>query len=697
MSYSVNTLGFSGVFPPGGMPGGTPFGGVPNAFPQSLPPLAFGVPGQPAGMDFSVPLIPGGPGPIDPFTGAPLGGNPFGMAPPPSVIPLGAAPLPGPGPNPFMGPPPGVVPFGPPPQFGPVPLGLPMAPPPVQQQAQENPIQGLLQGLIKALVVTKFMGGKDAVDDESLGGSEDSEDTDTEEDVAPVTDAATALTTLVSESDDIADADGDSSSVSTADLAAVSRNKDGDYSGDAVAAAQFLLANKEIWDKVDKLDGKEDTKATTETLSKALSDKDILDTQVDSDSTDGTDTSSETTVGDNVTALDILSDQFKEIAKEDGDESSISLIDISRAVREGSGDAKAVATYLQANPDFFKQIGGDDSKVTLDEINKALANPSVATTTPAAEQVAPEDLTLAETLKTLKDNKNILDTASSGGTADQSISKADLQAVADNKDGKFKPELVAAAKAALNNSDLLKALSSRDTTAGHDANNTNDFVFKFSDLEELEGKAAADPAYKPDVKPQINNAQSAFNVLNQNLDKLRENSEDKLISFDDLLRAANRNDASPELKQAVEWLKNNKAAWDKADALDNNDDDTVQTDVIEKTALTGEIADRYGFNYNGKNADQANVNKAIDTLSANGDAGFKKIDNIQGGNVDGVISSDDMWAAVQDTSGKFTAEEKQAIITLWGGTDDNGEDSAYDSANGRDSKADYNEIKGQKK
>ena len=100
---------------------------------------------------------------------------------------------------------------------------------------------------------------------------------------------------------------------------------------------------------------------------------------------------------------------------------------------------------------------------------------------------------------------------------------------------------------------------------------------------------------------------------------------------------------------------------------------------------------------NGRDADQASVNKAIDVLSANDNSGLRKIDNATGGNPDGIINWGDIQGALRDTSGKFTAEEKQAIITLYGGTDGNGNGSAYDAANGKDSKATYDEIKAQRR
>ncbi len=304
------------------------------------------------------------------------------------------------------------------------------------------------------------------------------------------------------------------------------------------------------------------------------------------------------------------------------------------------------------------------------------------TPTPAPVPTALDDKTVASRLQLIAGK---LDTQA-GAAQDGKFSAEDLSNALADQNGRYTAEEKQALQyLADNKGDFRLRLDQLDGTA--------DGVISTASIN----KAMVDPTAKPATP--INNAQDAYKIINNNLALFQQNPDDKLISYNDLSNALASNDPkyTEDVKNAVKWIQSHKESFDKADLLDNTDDDQIQVDVISRTAGQGEIPDRFGFNYDGKDADQASINKAIDVLSANGDAGFKKIDNSTGGNPDGVINWDDMQGALKDNTGKFTAEEKQAIITLYGGTDDNGDDSAYDRANGRDSKANYDEIKGQRR
>lgn len=654
MTYSVNSVGFSGVLPPGGFPppGINPFttagfGGVPNIFPQSAPPLAFGVPGVPAGMNFAAeaPWM-GAPLPIDPLTGLPVGGGlNFGLNPAPQGVPFGQ-----PVPNGLM--------YGQP-ALGP--QSMPPAAPP--QPATGNSILDLFSGLLNSPLLQNLLG---VSTQETTTEDEETETSGDETDKAsvPISDPATALTTIISEASDIAAADGDASSISTADLAAVARNKDEDFSGDAMSAAGYMLGNTQLWSMIDEMDGKEDTKASIETLSKALSDPDILSVTSESASGDSADSmSEEDAITDNATALDLLSSKFEDIANMDEDGSSITRIDISRAIRESDDkEVKALATYLRDNTEFFNQVATEEGKITLADVDKALSNPNILQGAAGEESVAPEDLETSEILKTIQENKSEIDTA--GGAADDDyIGETELKAVAENKDGKFDATLSASAEALLKDEELLKAL------------NGDDKQFSFDELSAFVENAEENPDADPEEWTGIDSVDEAFDILNNEtaLNALKRNPDDQYIDFSYLDAIINGDDAQydSKVKAAAQYLKDNLAndpnfAKIKAYA---GLGDKIPTSLIADISSKGIDAVLKDVTFD--EADKAGAHKKVlEVLTENNNALLDKVDTAnKGGEKDQVYSDDDFRAALADNSGKYSAREKAALKWLveWDG------------------------------
>lgn len=519
----------------------------------------------------------------------------------------------------------------------------------------------------------------------------------------PVDDPATALTDLISEGEDIADADGDSDSISVQDLVIVSRNKDGDFSPEAQAAAKYLLAHQAIWNQIDAMDETNDTKASLENVSKALGDPDILGAASDGSSASGEDL----TVTDNATAFDLLDTHYDDIAKLDGDASSVSLLDLSRAARQSKNkELLAVVKYLQSNPDVFNELAGKDStkNISQDDIASALEDPDFMATAPeSSEGQSTSSLSLKDILFTLNDNKTILDTAAEGGDGDgdERFTKEDLQAIADNKDGKYKnkKKLQAAARAALKNEDLMAALETRGSLS-------------FDELQAFADGARADENYVLPIKPKFKNAQDAYAVLAKAINNgtlatgnwskdgvwtgdLKDGSG-KFVDIKTIKAIADGTlDAPYELKEACKWILKNTSEAKKLEMYENMDgfdDDALQVDLIQAVA-NGPVEENFGLDVGNQGVVSAeDKKKAREIFARNDNALLKKIDAIQGGNPDGVISNDDMWAAVKDRTGMFTVEEKRAILTVIGGDDGNLDGSIWDNINDGDEIATYGEF-----
>ncbi|WP_303674068.1 hypothetical protein [Vampirovibrio chlorellavorus] len=549
-----------------------------------------------------------------------------------------------------------------------------------------------IQNLSKALSDPKILNAS----------AEDSPGEDKSSDTAePVDDPATALTDLISEGEDVADADGDSDSISVQDLVIVSRNKDGDFSPEAQAAAKYLLAHQAIWNQIDAMDETKDTKASLENVSKALSDPDILGATSDESSGSGEDL----TVTDNATAFDLLDAHYDDIAKLDGDASSVSLLDLSRAARQSKNkELLAVVKYLQGNPEIFKQLAGKDGtkNVSQGDIASALEDPDfMSMTQDQADAQSPSNLSLKDVLIALNDNKTILDTAAEGSEADEKFTKADLQAIAENKDGKYnnKPKLLAAVRAALKNEDLMAALDVRET-------------FSFEDLQTFADGARADENYVLPIKPKFKNAQDAYAVLAKAIQNgtletgnwskdgvwtggLKDGSgkfvDTKIIKA----IAEGKLDAPYELKEACKWIVNTPAELQKLEMYENMDgfdDDALQVDLI-KALTNGPVEENFGLDVGNQSVISGeDKRKAKEIFARNDNALLRKIDAIQGGNPDGVISNYDMWAAVKDRTGMFTVEEKRAILTVIGGDDGNLDGSIWDNINDGDEIATYGEF-----
>ncbi len=526
------------------------------------------------------------------------------------------------------------------------------------------------------------------------------EETSTDDSAAPVEDPATALTSLIGEGEDIADADDDSSSVSVQDLVIVSQNKDGDFSPEAQAAAKFMLAHQDIWNQMDAMDDTEDTKVTLENLSRSISDPDILAATGDASSVSGEDF----TISDNATAVDLLDESFNDIAKLDGDASSISLLDLSRAARQSKNkELLAVVKYLQSNPEIFKELAGKDGTaetVTEADIASALADTDfMSTTQEEAAADSPDNLTLKDILSTLNDNKASLDQAGAGSLDDDLVNKQDLQAVADNKDKKFSDKLVAAAKAALKNEALMAALDTRET-------------FSFQDLQTFTDAAKADPGYLPPTTMTFNNSQDAYAVLAKainngtlatgNFDQAGNftgsltDGSGKFVDIKTIKAIADGSQPAPyELREACKWIVNNPAELQKMEMyekMDGHDDEGLQIDLIQAVA-SGPIEENFGLDVGDQSVISAeDKKKAREIFARNDNALLKKIDAILGGSPDDLITSDDMWAAFNDRTGKFTVEERRAILTVLGGNDGNHRGSIWDNINDGDEKADYYEF-----
>jgi hypothetical protein len=549
-----------------------------------------------------------------------------------------------------------------------------------------------IQNLSKALSDPKILNASE----EELSRKEDDSD-----EVEPVDDPATALTDLISEGEDIADADGDSDSISVQDLVIVAKNKEGDFSPEAQAAAKYILANRAIWDEMDAMDENEDTKVTLENLSKAMTDPNVLGAASDDSSDDG----EGLTVTDNATAFDLLDEHYDDIAKLDGDASSVSWLDLSRAARHSKNkELLAVVKYLQSNPDIFKQLAGKDGKadgVSEADLTSALGDPDfMAMTQDQATAQSPSNLSLKDILITLNDHKDTLDTAGEGSADDDLIAKADLQAIADNKDGKYnsKPELVAAARAALKNDALMAALDKRKT-------------FSFDDLQAFADAVRADENYVPPTQLKFNNSQEAYAVLAKAINKgtlktgnfdqngnwsWAESASGKFVDLKTIKAIADGTQEAPfELREACKWIVQNNSELQKLEMYENMDgfdDDGLQVDLIQALA-NGPVEENFGLDVGNQGVVSVeDKRKAREIFARNDNALLKKIDAIQGGNPDGVISNGDMWAAVNDRTGKFTVEEKRAILTVIGGNDGNLDGSIWDNINDGDEIATYNEF-----
>lgn len=572
MSFSSNPAGIPmGVMAQANPFGGSPFPaplparvfvGVPGLNPAMIPPTAMAVPGLPLGLlpGMSQPVSTGAPFSIDPLTGRPMS--------------LQGSPLPPQGPLPMPLSNPATFPFQP------------------ATSVEDSPVMGVFKTLMSSL--------------QTLLGLPVSGDTDpmaSSHEPAPISDPASALTTLLSEAKGIASANGDSGSISTADLAVVARNKGGQYSADAQAAAQYLLSNPKVWSAVDRLKGPQDTKATVQDISAALSSANVLDAASQEHET--ADSSSFEETLDTVSAVDLLNASFSDLADFDEDHNSVSFTDLSRAARDSEDEeVQALARYLMKNPELFKRIQGAKADkgrgITEDDLEAALGDSDLLSSN--TEQLK------AQSPQNAKDAYGILKKAIDAGTL---------------ATGNF---------------------DNKGNWSWAQSGGTGKFV----DIKTI--KAIASGAQ----------------------------------------------DAPYELREACQWIVQNTGQLNKLEMyenMDGSDDDGLQVDLIQAIAEQGDIEENFGLDVGNQNVvSAADKKKAKEIFARNDNALLKKIDAIQGGSPDGVISNQDMWAAVRDRTGKFTVEEKRAILTVIGGDDGNVDGSIWDNINDGDEKASYEEF-----
>lgn len=688
------TMGVPGLYPDAAMGGMMPADPFAMGMQQTIDPMT----GLPLNTGFGAPPIPNMPMGVDPFTGMPMPG--FGN---PSMMPPFAAP---PMNNLMMDP------------FG----GMPMAAPPMgnsfstggmfgapaqaSTQPASNPMKDMFSNLFKMMMIQKLFNRNNeqsAVDQASV--AEDPEaDTESESD-GEVVDNATALD-IIGDSKNFKSIAGGDGNISFLDLSRAARkSKDKDVK----AAAEFIKSNPKLFKQLEKITKPGDGVFTEADLSKAMQMDSIIQGSADDTLHGGAGNDSlgeeeDTKITDNVSALDALSERFDEIEEAGAEgkggkvDGHLTIAELSRAASTADDpQIKELAKYLRKSGLFtdLDELNSDEG-VSQEDINSAYEDEAITSGDKDAadpgSKIDTTGVTEEGAIKTINTQFGLIDGLEDpkqkkrAGKSDNKLSKEDLDAVINSKDKNVTEEMKKAAKF-IKDSGLLGKLDSSesDNTETANVNESSDgFVEKgtlkkWSDDYQTASRQGEGPK----------DIHKAMQLINDNIGLFAE-GQDKLVSYNDLIRALNSSDKkfTPELKGALQYVKDHKSEFEQLDKADGADDDNLQVDVIGDAAL-GDVND-YGFNEANKskekNKEALNIVKEIwkDKLDiADGDT-----------DDDDKVSEDDFKAAMADDSGQYTAKQKAAMKYIFEVQQKKGDSysTLWEGMDGKDSIASWDDL-----
>ncbi|MCE3235085.1 MAG: hypothetical protein K0Q50_1265 [Vampirovibrio sp.] len=664
--------------------------GMPGLFPPPVP-LAMGMPGlfpDPSMGGFMGDPFMGAGMQIDPMTGLPLnaGFNGFTMppvgAPPMGMDPFTGMPMLGFGDPSMMPPMAGMPPAGnlmmdPFGGMGMPGAGMGMGTPsmgmfgtPAQANTQpaSNPIKDMFSNLMKMMMIKKLLNrnNEQAALEEASSSGEEAETEEVEGEGGEVADNATALDIIGDPANFKSIAGGDGN-ISLLDLSRAARkSKDADVK----AAAEYIKSNLQLFKQLEKISKPGDGVFTEADLNKAMQTTSIIQ------GGDGNDTlhgggGNDTLAGgegeddaeaitDDASALDAFANHFDEL--DENSDGKVKIGELSAVASESDDPTlKKLAKYLRTTGLFAEVDDLDDKEgVKAKDINDALKDPNIVEQDDD-DAPAPIDVTGVtdeQAIKTINTNWAIIDgikdpKKKDRALADGKLTVEDLDAVINTKDKKITEDMKKAAQVMKNNALIAKMdKSEKDDTATANVNESSDgsiakdTLQKWTDDYETVSRQSDGPK----------DIHKAMQVINDNIGLFAE-GEDKLVSYNDLMRALNSSDQKykPEVKAALQYVKDHKDQFEQLDKADGADDDNLQVDVIADAAL-GEVGD-YGFNDGAKSAE-----KNKEALNIVKDIFKDKLDTQAGDDDDDdKVGEEDFTSALADTSGKYTAKQKAAM------------------------------------
>jgi hypothetical protein len=669
------------------------FASVPGAFPPPTP-IAMQVPGLFPPADPFAPAMPfdpfGMPPIADPMSGFPMdptfGGNPFGT--PPMIDPFTGMTMDPFGTpsmvDPFTGM--SMAPFGTSPMMDPMMSGMPMDPygmptmidpltgmpiDPLMSSMSlpqdidpvtgmplsmlppepDSPLKQMLKNLLKMQLFKKLFNPTDpGADTEQIA----------------VSDNVTALD-LISDADNFEELSAGDGSVSYLDLSRAARKSS---NAEVRAAASYILnTNPHLFDQLESIKNAGDGIFTEKDLGKALRNKSIIQGKP------GESTNSEK-ITDNISALDQLASKFNKLEKagigpKGKTNGKLTFVELSRAANNSEDPAiKELAEYLMKSGLFAQldDLDGDDG-VSLSTINQAYQDPGIVSGKGPTEVVIDTaGMTEQQALQVLNNNLTKFDRAEDPrnkkrkGKSNSRINAEDLDAVINSRDKSITMEMKKAAKVLQDNGSIAK-MDSSESSSNTDGAVSFDTVRSWATDYETAGRKANGPK----------DLQKAMSIINSNINVFTNgDGNKKLITYNELIGILNSTDEkyTPEIKSAVQYLKDNKDKFDKLEAMDLTDDDKIQIDVISDAAAQGESLD-YGF---GTDASQATAEKnkqALEFLRSKWNDGIKE---------------QDLKNILSDSSGAYTAKEKNLINYILNNPQGNGT-SLWEALDGRDNHA----------
>lgn len=159
----------------------------------------------------------------------------------------------------------------------------------------------------------------------------------------------------------------------------------------------------------------------------------------------------------------------------------------------------------------------------------------------------------------------------------------------------------------------------------------------------------------------------AMDILYGNIELFQDGDPNKkVINFDkDFLPALNSDNPkySPQVRAAVQYLQDHKDEYNTLDALDGLKDGGIQVDVM-KSAISVGTTHTYGWDIN--QWDLSKTTREENRAAWNVVIGmWEKLESMTDGENDNIVAQSDIKLALSDHSGKFTPEERQALIRIF--------------------------------
>lgn len=724
---------------PGAFPGQDPLAmGVPGMFPDPLMAMnadPFASMGMSGGMPMTIDPMTGMPvgggfgnimptgfgtqpsllstSGIDPFTGMPIGGSmidPMTGMPmvPPMIDPMSSMSMVPPMVDPMAGTAmsspfggmgmqcdPMTSGFGMPGMFG--------SSMPTTQQEASNPIKDMFSNLMKMMMIQKLFNKNNEPTEEETSTEEGGEEGETG---GEVTDNITALD-IIGDPANFKAIGGSDGNISLLDLSRAARTSKNE---DVKAAAEFIKNDPALFKEIEKITNPGDGVFTADDLNKAMTKDSILQGTTDTlaggegnDTLSGGEGNEEIKITDNITALDQLAESFDDLEEAGSGKGGhidghLTITELSRAASSSDDpNIKNLAKYLRSSG-LFTQLDDLDSEegVSLEDINTAYEDPDISQGTgdpndphSSADKIDTSGVTEEQALKTINDKFGSIDaledpkTKDRKGKSDNLLSQEDLDAVINSRDKDVTEDMKKAAKFLKDSATIGKI--DKSGTDNPDTANVNEASDGFISKDEL-NSWATDYQTKQTKSDGPKDMQKAMQIINDNID-LFASGDDKLVSYNDFMKALNSSDQKykPEVKGALQYIKDHRDQFETLDKADATDDDNVQVDVIGDASL-GDVTD-YGFNADSKSASKNK--EALDIVKGI----FKdKLDSQKDSKSDDdKVSEDDLKSAIADSTGKYTAKEKAAMKYVFE-VDQNGGHTLWEGMDGDDDTASWDDI-----